>query len=33
VIDPGNTLRLIRASGKVEPLKPAGFDHFRVGSR
>jgi thiamine-monophosphate kinase len=33
VIDPGNTIRLIRASGKVESLKPAGFDHFRGGSR
>lgn len=29
VIDPGNAIRLVRASGKVEPLKPAGFDHFR----
>jgi thiamine-monophosphate kinase len=29
VIDLGSTLRLIRNSGKVEPLKPAGFDHFR----
>ena len=29
VIDPGNTVHLVRASGKVEPLKPAGFDHFR----
>ena len=29
VIDPGNAVRLIRMSGQVEPLKPAGFDHFR----
>lgn len=29
IIDPGSTVRLARASGKVEPLHPAGFDHFR----
>ena len=29
VIDSGNAVRLVRASGKVEPLTPAGFDHFR----
>ena len=29
VIDRGNAVRLIRASGRVEPLRPAGFDHFR----
>lgn len=30
IIDPGNTVRLVRASGKVGPLLPAGFDHFRI---
>ena len=29
IIARGDAVRLVRVSGQVEPLKPAGFDHFR----
>lgn len=30
IIERGNAVCLVRASARVEPLQPAGFDHFRL---